>query len=135
MRARAGQSTTELMLMIPVIFMLLFAVVELALWLGGTHYATYAAFAGARAQQVGRQASDATDMLLDGRATRRARAVDDGESVTVDMPWKADLPFISGVGDMSYEVTVTAGPDEEQYEGKTGNLSRRYADNNCRSGC
>lgn len=135
MRTRAGQSATELMLMIPVLFALLFAVVELGLWLGGTHYATYAAFVGARAQQVGRDADDAVGALLDGRATRRGRASDDGQSVTVDMPWRADLPFVSGVGDLSYDVTATAGPDEADYEGKSGNLPRRYADNNCRGGC
>ncbi len=121
--------------MLPVLLGLLFVVVELALWLGGSHYSTYAAFAGARAQQVGGDADGAVRMLLDGRATRRARASADGQSVTVDMPWRADLPFTSAVGDMSYDVSATAGPDEEGYEGLTGNRARRYGDNNCGSGC
>lgn len=135
MRSRRGQSATELVLMLPVLLGLLFVVVELALWLGGSHYSTYAAFAGARAQQVGGDADGAVRMLLDGRATRRARASADGQSVTVDMPWRADLPFTSAVGDMSYDVSATAGPDEEGYEGLTGNRARRYGDNNCGSGC
>lgn len=137
MRARVGQSTVELMMMLPVLFGLCFTVVELGLWLGGTHFTTYAAFAGARAQQVGRDPQDSTDMLLDGRATKKASTSADGSSVTVSMPWKADLPFTSAIGDLSYDVTVTAGPDEEGYEGTTGNGSRaqRYGDNNCRGGC
>jgi Flp pilus assembly protein TadG len=132
---RQGQSATELALMIPILFGLMFVVVELALWLGGTHYTNYAAFTGARAQQVGRKAEDATQWLLDGRATSGATTRDDGSSVTVSMPWTADLPFASGIGDMDYDVTVTAGPDEESYEGTSGTRSSRYGDNNCRGGC
>ncbi len=137
MRARVGQSTVELVMMIPVLFGLCFMVVELALWLGGTHFVTYAAFAGARAQQVGRDPEAAVGMLLDGRATRRASTSGDGSAVTISMPWKADLPFTSAVGDLTYEVTVTAGPSEEDYEGTTGNGKRaqRYGDNNCQGGC
>lgn len=134
MRARVGQSTVELVMMIPVLFGLCFMVVELALWLGGTHFATYAAFAGARAQQVGRDPQTAVGMLLDGRATRGATTSGGGASVTVSMPWKADLPFTSAVGDLTYDVTVTAGPSEEDYEGTTQN-AQRYGDNNCRGGC
>jgi hypothetical protein len=131
---RRGQSATELVLMLPVLLGLLFVVVELGVWLAGSHYTTYAAFAGARAQQVGRDPEDATGLLLDGRATRRATTTGDGTSVTVQMPWAFDLPF-TPTGDLSYDVTVTAGPDEEKYEGRSGNLSKRYADDNCRGGC
>lgn len=131
---RRGQSATELVLMLPVLLGLLFVVVELALWLGGTHYTTYAAFAAARAQQVGRDPEDAARMLLDGRTTHGATASGDGESVTVQMPWKFDLPF-TPTGDLSYDVTVTAGPDEERYESTGGDLRGLYADNNCRGGC
>jgi hypothetical protein len=134
MGARRGQSTVELMFMIPVIFGLLFAVVELAFWLGGTHFVTYAAFAGARAQQVGRDAEEATAALLDGRATRSQSTSADGQSVTVYMPWAFDLPFVSAVGDVDYDVSVTAGPDEFQYEGRSGDRAWRYGDNNCPSG-
>jgi len=54
------------------------------------------------------------------------------------MPWQADLPFVSGIGTMDYEVSVTAGPDESSYERTTGNGNKatRYGDNNCpRGGC
>lgn len=121
--------------MLPVLLGLLFVVVELALWFGGTHYTTYAAFAAARAQQVGQDPEDASKMLLDGRATRRASTSGDGSSVTISMPWKADLPFTSAIGDLSYDVSATAGKDEEEYEGTSGTLSARYADDNCRGGC
>lgn len=131
---RRGQATTELVLMLPVILGLLFTVVELALWLGGTHYTTYAAFAGARAQQVGRDPMDATDALLDGRLTHSATTTGSGSSVKVEMPWAFDLPFVVS-GDQTYEVNVTAGPDEERYEGRSGVKSILWADNNCRGGC
>ena len=131
---RRGQSATELMLMLPILLGLMFVVVELGVWLASTHYSTYAAFAGARAQQVGRDPEDATGMLLDGRATRKASASGDGSSVTVQMPWAFDLPF-TPTGDLSYEVSATAGPDEEDYEGRSGIRAGRYGDNNCRGGC
>ena len=132
---RKGQSATELALMLPILLGLLFVVVELALWLGGTHYSNYATFTGARAVQVGRKAEDAVDLLLDGRATWRSTTTDDGQSATVRVPWKADLPFATGIGDLEYELTVVAGPDEQGYEGKTGLRANRYGDNNCRGGC
>lgn len=136
MRFRKGQSTVELVMMIPVIFGLLFVVVELALWLGGTHFTTYAAFAGARAQQVGREPSDATAALLDGRATSGHSTSADGQSVTVQMPWEFDLPFVSAIGSVDYDVSATAGPDEFKYERTSGNRSGRYGDNNCpKRGC
>ena len=48
-RSRKGQATTEFALMIPVIFALLFAIVEYAYYLGAVHYVNYATFAAARA--------------------------------------------------------------------------------------
>lgn len=135
MTRRRGQSATELAIALPIVLGLLFAVVELGLWLGGTHYANYAAFAAARAQQVGGDATGVVSTLLDGRATRGATASAGGGSVTVSVPWEADLPFVSGFGDLSYDVTVTAGPDEAGYEGTTGIRANRYGDNNCRGGC
>lgn len=136
MRGREGQSTVELVMMIPVIFGLLFAVVEIALWLGGTHFTTYAAFAGARAQQVGRDPMDATSALLDGRGTRAHSTTADGQTVRVEMPWEFDLPFVSAIGSVDYDVSATAGPDEFRYERTSGNRSGRYGDNNCpKRGC
>lgn len=135
-RARRGQASVELALMIPLLFAVLFAIVELAFFFGDTHYVNYAAFAAARAQQVGGDANRAASMLLDGNATSSARVNPDaGGSVKVSQTWPFSLPFTSGMGDLELEVTVVAGPDEEQYEGRSGRLPQLYADNNCRGGC
>jgi Flp pilus assembly protein TadG len=129
---RRGQATVEFALMVPVIFMVLFAAVELGFLFADTHYTTYAAFAGARAQQVGQSASEATDMLLDGGLTRNARvqASSSNGSVQIKHVWPLDLPMLAGFGNIDYDVTVVAGPNEAKYENRSGNLSRQYADNN-----
>lgn len=134
---RRAQSTVELLLVVSVLFGVLFACIELAFWFGGTHYVNYAAFAAARAQQVGQDPEEAASLLLDGNVTRDATVSGAGSSVTIDQPWEADLPFTKGIGDLSYDVTVTAGPDEEGYEGRSApmGLVGQYADNNCRGGC
>ncbi len=136
MNPRRGQSTVEFAIMIPVIFGILFMIVELAFFFGSTHYVNYAAFAAARAQQVGESATDAADLLLDGNVTRAATvsASTGSGSVSIALPWETDLPFTHGVGAFDYEVTVIAGPEEAKYENTT-NLSRRYGDNQCPSGC
>ncbi|MDP2312793.1 MAG: pilus assembly protein [Pseudomonadota bacterium] len=137
MRLRRGQSTVEFAIMIPVIFAALFLIVELAFFFGSTHYVNYAAFTAARAQQVGESATDAAGLLLDGNVTRQATvsANTGSGSVTVEMPWEMDLPFTSGFASFDYDVTVVAGPEEAQYEGRTGSRSTRYGDNQCGSGC
>jgi Flp pilus assembly protein TadG len=133
---RRGQSTVELAIMMPVIFAALFLVVELAFFFGSTHYANYAAFVGARAQQVGESATDATGLLLDGNVTSAAnvRASTGAGSVTVEVPWTMDLPFTSGFGDFDYDVTAVAGPEEARYENTT-NRGSRYGDNQCGTRC
>lgn len=133
-KLRRGQSTVELALMIPVILGALFLVVELSLFFGGTHYTNYAAFSAARAQQVGESASEAADMLLDGRVTRDGRVRSGADSVTIGMPWELDLPFLKGFSDFDYEVTVVAGPEEARYESFT-NRGQRYGDNQCGTRC
>lgn len=131
---RRGQSTVELALMIPVLFGALFFIVELAFFFGGTHYVNYAAFAAARAQQVGESATDAANLLLDGTVTREAsvRASTGSGSVRIDMPWEMDLPFTAG--NFDYDVTVVAGPEEARYENTT-NRGQRYGDNQCGPRC
>lgn len=133
---RRGQSTVEFAIMIPVICAALFLVVELAFFFGSTHYVNYAAFVGARAQQVGQSATDAAGLLLDGNVTRSAsvRASTGGGSVTIEQPWSMDLPFTSGFASFDYDVTVVAGPEEARYENTT-NRGRRYGDNQCGSRC
>lgn len=137
MKPRRGQSTVEFAIMIPVIFGVLFMIVELAFFFGSTHYVNYAAFTAARAQQVGESATDAAGLLLDGNVTRSATvsANAGSGSVKIRMPWQTDLPFAHGVGSFDYDVTVIAGPEESRYEGLTGTRSTRYGDNQCGSGC
>jgi len=123
--------------MLPVIFALLFTVIEFGLLFGDTHYINYAAFVGARAQQVGESAEDVARTLLDGNKTRdaRVRASRSGGSVTILHRWAKDLPFQTGTGNLDFDVTVIAGPDEERYEGRTLGNPSRYADNQCRGRC
>lgn len=133
---RRGQASVELALMVPLLFAVLFCIVELAFFFGDTHYVNYAAFSAARAQQVGGDAERAASMLLDGNATSSARvSADAGGSVKVSQDWPMSLPFTESFGDLDFDVTVVAGPDEEQYEGRSGRLPQLYADNNCRGGC
>ncbi len=135
---RKGQATVEFALLVPFIFAFLFLVIELGFFFGDTMYVTYAAFAGARAQQVGEDASDATDLLLDGNMTRTATvsASRSRGTVTVRHRWPTSLPFVNQiVSNLDFDVTVVAGPNEEDYEGRSGALPSRYADNNCRGRC
>lgn len=134
---RRGQSTVELALMVPVTLGVLFVIMEFAFYFGGTHYVNYAAFAAARAQQVGQDAEEAAALLLDGNVTADATvSANPGKGrVSINQPWVADLPFANLAGDLSYDVTVVAGPDESKYEGLSGTLSQMYADDNCGSGC
>lgn len=132
---RRGQSTVEFAIMIPVIFVALFLIVELAFFFGSTHYLNHAAFVGARAQQVGEDGEAAAGLLLDGNVTRDASVSAGDSSVTIEQPWEMDLPFLSTFSDLDYDVTVVAGPEEAQYEGRTGSRSTRYGDNQCGSGC
>lgn len=136
---RRGQSTVELALMVPTTLGVLFVIMEFAFYFGDTHYINYAAFAGARAQQVGQSADDATGLLLDGNVTKDATVSASASkgSVSIHQPWVADLPFADLAGDISFDVTVVAGPDEEKYEGRSmpSGLVKMYADDNCRGGC
>jgi hypothetical protein len=134
---RRGQSTVELALMLPLVFAVLFFIVELAFFFGSTHYVNYAAFAAARAQEVGESATDAADLLLDGNVTRSASvtAHPGAGTVKIALPWQMSLPGTSGFSDFDYDVTVVAGPEEARYEGLSGTRSTRYGDNQCGSGC
>ena len=136
MSRRRGQSTVELAIMMPVILMGLFVVVDLAFFFGGTHYTHYAAFVGARAQQVGEDADEASSMLMDGGTTYRARTRSGlaEDSVRIDMPWSLGLPFLSSFGNLNYDITAVAGPEEALYENRT-NRGQRYGDNQCRGRC
>ena len=129
--------------MIPVIFALLFAVVEFGYYLGAVHYVNYVTWMSARAQQV----SDDGDALARDLLTGRMTDYNDGDveldfddelgKVTSTFNWEAQTPgFRQVMGDMTVTMSVTMGPEECEYEssaaldraGITSN-AYRYADN------
>ena len=142
-RSRRGQSTTEFAMMIPVIFALLFAVIEYAYYMGAVHYVNYATFSAARALQVGDSPDDvAADLLtgtmVDYRHGDVSLDVDDTIGrVRSSFIWDAQTPgFRQVMGDMSVDMQVTLGPPECEYESaaalaRAGVTSRayRYGDN------
>ncbi len=125
-RTRSGQSTVEFALMIPIIFAILFAVVEYSYYFGAVHYVNYATFAGARAQQTSisegaasGNVSGVADVLLHGNVTGDATLSPEPGSgyVTGELPWTPDTPgFKEVMGDMTASMSVTLGAPECNYE-------------------
>ena len=125
-RTRAGQSTVEFALMIPIIFAILFAVIEYAYFFGAVHYVNYATFAAARAQQtsagegaVAGNVSGVADVLLHGNVTKDASLSEDSSTgmVTATLPWTPDTPgFKEVMGDMTVTMSMTLGAPECTYE-------------------
>ena len=122
---RRGQGAVELALMLPLLFAMAFAVIEFAFYFGVISWDMYAAYAGARALQVGEDPSEVADLLLDGNVTKDATMSGGGDSVQLDQRWETDLPFVNQlVGNTSrsrqtgldFRVTVTLGFDESAYE-------------------
>jgi len=129
-----GQSTTEFMLMIPVLFSMLFFVIEMGLYFTSVHYSTYAAFAAARSQQVGYsdQYGDAkavTDLILTGAlwGTATVNPVGNQSGVAIgleDYQKLVPFPFIvSLLPNLKFETQVYLGINECRYEYAT-NSSR-----------
>lgn len=145
-RARTGQSTVEFALMIPIIFAILFAVIEYSYFFGAVHYVNYATFAAARAQQtsasngdVSGNVSGVSDVLLHGNVTEDATFSEDTPSgaVTGTLPWSPDTPgFKEVMGDMTVSMTMVLGQPECNYEDNaeaTSGVVGLYQDNrrNC----
>ena len=137
-RQRGGQAVTELALMLPLIFALVFAVIEFSYYLGGVHYVNYATFMGARAVQANESPADVESELLTGNVTNDAYLVTlpSGSGVTGTLPWEAQMPgFAQVMGqDMTVDMTVSLGKPECQYEGRnvsglTGEVAAAYSDN------
>lgn len=137
-RNRCGQAVTELALMLPLIFALIFAVIEFSYYLGGVHYVNYATFMGARAVQANESPADVELALFTGNVTKSAYLVtlSDGSGVTGTLPWEAQMPgFAQVMGqDMTVDMTVSLGKPECQYEGRnfsglTGESAAAYSDN------
>jgi hypothetical protein len=126
---RRGQATTEFALMIPLLFALLFMVIEFAFYFGAIHYANYAAFVTARGVQVGEDSgSDVKNLIMNGNVTRNASISTSSVGATVSQPWEVDMPGINQLlGDIGFDVTAVLGSEEIRYEGQVNPM---YADNN-----
>lgn len=128
-RRRQAQSTVEFALLLPLLFALLFMVIEFAFYFGAIHYDNYAAYVTARGVQVGEDsASDVKDWVLNGNVTGDASISTSSSSATVDQPWEVDLPGINQLlGDIDFQVTAVLGSEEYRYEGQ---VNPSFADNN-----
>ncbi len=115
--------------MLPLLFAILFMVIEFAFYFGAIHYANYAAFVTARGVQVGEDsASDVQNLIMNGNVTNDASIRTGGSSATVTQPWEVDMPGVEQLlGDIGFSVTAVLGSEEYAYEGQ---VNPRYADNN-----
>ena len=118
--------------MLPLLFAMAFAVIEFAFYFGVISWDVYAAYSGARAQQVGEDPSDVADLLLDGNVTRDATMSGGGGTVQVDQEWETDLPFVKQLVEstdrrrqtgLNFRVSATLGFDESAYEDQIYNRS------------
>ncbi len=123
-RRRKGQSTAEFALMLPIIFGLLFAVIEYAYYLGALNYVNYATFSAARGLEV----SDDPEAIVQDLLTGRMVDYGTGDvtittnpttgSVTSTLIWEATSPgFEQLMGNMDASMTVTMGERECRHEG------------------
>lgn len=132
--------------MIPLIFALLFAVIEYAYYLGALNYVSYATFAGARAVQANDDPREAMGMLLTGNMVEFTNGVGGDVRLQLDnatgavqstLLWEAQTPgFNQVMGVMDAQMTVTLGPPECEYESQAATVRSgvtvnafRYADN------
>lgn len=144
-QSRRGQSTVEFMLMVPVLFAIYFFVIELGLYFTTIHYATYAAFTLARAQEGGfsnqwPSLSALDDVILTGLVwtSNAAKPVGAskysaaGVSVSVsNFEQRVPFPFIVGLlPNMQFDAKVFLGPTEALYEGKADTRNGSLYDNN-----
>jgi Flp pilus assembly protein TadG len=124
--------------MIPLIFAILFAVIEYAYFFGAVHYVNYATFAAARAQQtssgngaVEGNVNGVSELLLHGNVTKDATLTADPTSGTVSstLPWTPDTPgFKEIMGDMTVSMSMTLGQPECNYEDNAEASSGLVAD-------
>jgi len=144
-RRQRGQSTVEFMLMVPVLFAIYFFVIELGLYFTTIHYANYAAFTLARAQEGGfsdqwPSVSALDDVILTGLVwtSNAAKPVGPskykatGVSVSVsNFEQRVPFPFINGLlPNMQFDTRVYLGPTEVMYESKADPRSSGLYDNN-----
>ena len=116
--------------MLPLLFALLFAVIEYAYYLGAIHYVNYATFVGARAIQGADLAEEATDMLLTGNTTSGVAVTPLESGVQSTLFWEASLPGIEQLlGNMDVTMSVHLGPPECRYELTSPGGAEIYSDN------
>lgn len=110
--------------MLPIIFGLLFAVIEYAYYLGALNYVNYATFSAARGLEV----SDDPELVAEDLLTGRMVDYGTGDVTIVSNPmtgtvtstliWEATSPgFEQLMGNMDAKMTVTLGERECNHEG------------------
>ncbi len=128
----SGQSTVEFMLMIPILFAMLFFVIEMGLYFSAAHYGTYTAFATARSTEVGYSAlypdeKAVSDLILTGALwqtadTRVTEEMDNGQAIGISVKLNnfeqlVPFPFIKELlPDVHFDTKVYLGPNECTYE-------------------
>lgn len=116
-RRRRGQGTVEFALMLPIVFVLLFSVIEYAYYFGAIHYTNYSTYSAARAKLGNDDIGSVEDALLTGNVTSGVTLNEQSNGVRAQMPWTAQTPgFKQIMGNMGVEMEVTLGPAECQYE-------------------
>lgn len=147
--SEGGQSTVEFMLMIPLIFAMLFFVIEMGLYFSAVHYANYATYVTARCRQVGYGASglEANQQSSENEVSIAAKVLTGSvffdnyvvtdssqKGVTVQMlSWKTNFPFLrSLLPDMPFSTSVNLGTNEMVYERNAAGLRAQQGyDANC----
>lgn len=155
LRNEKGQSTTEFMLMLPLLLAMFFFVMEMSLYFSSVSYSNYASYAAARGHSVGEDPDEIADMLLTGQVYNSVQGSGAGKNYTVsymDMgsnsndqatangvkveirTWSPHFPFLRGIfptagNGMGYDTSNYLGPPECTYEDLAGNRSKFY-DNN-----
>jgi len=129
--------------MIPVIFGMLFAVIEYSYYFGAIHYTNYITFVGARAVQADEASPDAAmTQLMTGNVTSQSSGGSKGIQNTVEqssvkskLSWEAETPFfkdlmeMGGSTNMDVEMEVVLGRNESYYELKSDSLAALHSDN------
>ena len=143
-RNRRGQSATELALMTPLIFGMLFAVIEYSYYFGAIHYSNYVTFVGARALQAGEESpAAAQQQLMTGNVTSQggSKGITLGgeskgdSSASVTLNWDAETPMFSGIMEaggsknMDVDMEVVLGRNESYYELKSDPSKSIHSDN------
>lgn len=162
-KSESGQSATELALMMPIIFALVFWAIQVNIIMIGYHQLAYASFMGARSFEVthgdGNRPEKVMKSILTGKVftesvagrpsistTKRKNPSGNWkgrpDGVKLDMPNFASLPYARGILDLKSSVPTHLGPDEwdkniwsdETRDTETKGQPCELTDNNMRDG-